>query len=75
MKKIPPPKYGLSNKKYEFCNLKNYGDNVFVETENFHGVRDAAYKYAKYNGFSVATRTEPGGLRVYHAGSAADVVS
>lgn len=66
---IPRPQYGKSN-KYDFRELKEYGDSVFVSTQKIHSVRDAAYKFAKYNGFIVATRTEPGGVRVYHAGCA-----
>lgn len=62
---IPPPRNGS---KYNLDELIKYGDNVFVKTHDLHKVRDAAYKYAKYKGFKVATRIEDDGLRIYHAG-------
>ena len=63
---IPPPKYGQSN-KYDFARLKQYGDSVFIKCTHPPKVREAAYKYAKYHGFLVATRIEHGGVRVYRS--------
>ena len=64
---IPP--LGLGRKrKYHFERLKEYGDSVFIRTDNIHSVRDAAFKYAKYNNIKVVTRAKTGGVRVYHAG-------
>lgn len=64
---IPPPGSGRK-RRYAFNLLKKYGDNIFIETDYPHSVRDAAYKYAKYQKINVATREEKGGVRVYHAG-------
>lgn len=66
---IPPSGTGRK-RKYNFQTLKKYGDSVFIRTDDVHAVRDAAFKYAKYNNIKVATRAKTGGVRVYHAGPA-----
>lgn len=63
---IPKPQYGKFN-KYGFHKLKVYGDSLFIKTEDIKKVREAAYKYAKYNEIKLVTRMEKNGVRVYFA--------
>ena len=69
--KIPPPRQG-NIQKYNFAQLREYGDYVEVPLKSkseAHAVRDAGYKYGSYNGFKVATRLMCDDvLVIYHAG-------
>lgn len=71
-KNIIPPSGSGRKRKYNFRVLKEYGDSLFIRTDNIHAVRDAAFKFAKYNGIKVVTRAKTGGVRVYHAGTAVE---
>lgn len=72
IKIIPPARAFCRPKKYDSEDLKEYGDSIFYETKNSrqeHTIRDAAYKYAKYHNFKIASRKEKNGIRIYHAGN------
>lgn len=62
---IPPVKNGRPQ-KYGFDILQKHGDSLFIATDDPHKVRDAAYKYARNHGFTIATRSEKGGIAVYY---------
>jgi len=67
IKKIPPPKFKRFS-KYNFSNLKEYGDFVFIEKENAEKAKIAAYAYARYHKIKVAIRSVEDGINIYHAG-------
>lgn len=68
--KIIPPAGSGRPRKYDFTNLKAYGDSIFIKTEKVYSVRRAAFTYGKTHGIKIVTRAKTGGLRVYHAGPA-----
>lgn len=69
-----PPAGSLTNGRhrvYPFNELKKEGDSVSVpcdprDPHKVRRIRDAAYRFAQYNGIRLATRLHDDGITVYY---------